>query len=96
MQNVLMMVASVIATMALQARVNPPRSPWQDTSSSSQDHATTHSYTCILFFNTTGFLASLSIILLFISGLPVTPNFLDFKLRKFYFIRNHKRHYYLY
>ncbi|KAL9451663.1 hypothetical protein AB3S75_013267 [Citrus x aurantiifolia] len=69
MRNALMVVASLTATMAFQAGVNPPHSPWQDTSSSSsQDHATAHRYTCILFFNTTGFLASLSIILLLSIG----------------------------
>ncbi|KAJ4717501.1 Ankyrin repeat family protein [Melia azedarach] len=65
-RNALMVVASLIATMAFQAGVNPPHSPWQDTFQN-----TKRRYGCFLFFNTAGFLASLSIILLLISGLPL-------------------------
>ena len=70
MRNAIMAVASLIATMTFQAGVDPPHSRWQDASSFELD-ATTQRYACFLFCSTTGFLTSLSIILLLISGLPL-------------------------
>ncbi|KAJ4717499.1 Ankyrin repeat family protein [Melia azedarach] len=82
-RNALMVVASLIATMAFQAGVNPPKSPLQDSSSPDNSRpaaAPVHrSPTLGLIFisqgfytyNTIGFLASMSIILLLISGLPL-------------------------
>ncbi|KAJ4717521.1 putative Ankyrin repeat family protein [Melia azedarach] len=58
-RNTLMVVASLIATMAFQACVNPPSNSHSD------------QYGTFLLYNTIGFLASLSIILLLISGLPL-------------------------
>ncbi|XP_022730925.1 ankyrin repeat-containing protein BDA1-like [Durio zibethinus] len=94
-RNTLMLVASLLATMAFQAGVNPPSAVWQDTSPSgssstaSNDSNESHHkagssimadnypflYTSFLISNTTGFLASLSIILLLISGLPLRRRF---------------------
>ncbi|KAG9133470.1 hypothetical protein Leryth_013282 [Lithospermum erythrorhizon] len=85
-RNVLMIVASLIATMAFQVGVNPPGGYWQETSnvivkSGKQVRVQVgHSiwadnepetYASFIFLNTTGFIASLSIILLLISGLPI-------------------------
>ncbi|KAL9451668.1 hypothetical protein AB3S75_013272 [Citrus x aurantiifolia] len=89
-RNAIMVVASLIATMAFQAGVNPPHLPSQESSSSQNTALTTEpepptarfpidgyrykyyiSYYPFLVLNTTGFLASLSIILLLISGLPL-------------------------
>ncbi|KAH9805135.1 ANK REP REGION domain-containing protein [Citrus sinensis] len=80
-RNTLMVVASLIATMAFQAGLNPPGGVWQD--DSPKNDASRHqagcsvmltqdeiSYNLFFGFNTTGFVASLSIILLFISGIP--------------------------
>ncbi|KAL7001816.1 hypothetical protein U1Q18_002964, partial [Sarracenia purpurea var. burkii] len=89
-KNTLMVVASLIATMAFQVGVNPPSSVWQD---SSEDNLTANSvnlapnshiagfsimaynypssYKLFLISNTTGFIASLSIILILVSGLPL-------------------------
>lgn len=58
-RNTIMVVASLIATMGFQAGVNPPDGIQQDP------------FSPFAFYNTTGFLASLSIILLLISGLPI-------------------------
>ncbi|XP_022728816.1 ankyrin repeat-containing protein BDA1-like [Durio zibethinus] len=96
-RNALMLVASLLATMAFQAGVNPPSGVWQDTSSSSSSSSLAPSndsneshheagssimadnnplaYSFFLISNTTGFLASLSIILLLISGLPLSHRF---------------------
>ncbi|ESR66272.1 hypothetical protein WN944_002526 [Citrus x changshan-huyou] len=79
--NALMVVASLIATMAFQAALNPPGGVWQDDSqandTSPHDAGSSIMLTNVetvyyLFFgfNTTGFVASLSIILLLISGIP--------------------------
>lgn len=89
-RNAIMVVASLIATMAFQAGVNPPHLPSQESSSSQNTALTTEpepptgrfpfdeygyafyiSYHPFVEYNTTGFLASLSIILLLISGLPL-------------------------
>ncbi|GLT31595.1 hypothetical protein SLA2020_063240 [Shorea laevis] len=76
-KNSLMVVASLIATMAFQGCVTPPGSLWQE---SSNDHKAGHSvladlnpesYVRFLSYNTTGLVASLSIILLLMSGLPL-------------------------
>ncbi|XP_022732418.1 ankyrin repeat-containing protein BDA1-like [Durio zibethinus] len=80
-RNSLMVVASLLATMAFQAGVNPPSGVWQD---DSKQHYAGYSiwadsypisYEIFLISNTTGFLASLSIILLLISGLPLRHRF---------------------
>ncbi|GLT96354.1 hypothetical protein SLE2022_139800 [Rubroshorea leprosula] len=76
-KNSLMVVASLIATMAFQGCVTPPGSLWQE---SSNGHEAGHSvladqkpayYSYFLSCNTTGLVASLSIILLLMSGLPL-------------------------
>ncbi|KAK0581987.1 hypothetical protein LWI29_020143 [Acer saccharum] len=95
MSSALMIVASLIATMAFQVAVNPPGGVWQEDSTcqskavdigsmtnpshragfsimADQDPT---SYRDSLAFNTTGFLTSISIILLLISGLPMSRRF---------------------
>ena len=90
-RNTLMLVASLLVTMAFQAGVNPPAGVWQDTSPSDSSTASDDSnhyagfsimadnypelYISFIIYNTVGFLASLSIILLLISGLPLRRRF---------------------
>ncbi|XP_057958382.1 ankyrin repeat-containing protein BDA1-like [Malania oleifera] len=74
-RETLMVVASLNATMAFQAGVNPPGGTWQDGNGhqpGSSIMAKFHSkdYPQFFAFNTIGFVASLSVILLLISGLP--------------------------
>lgn len=80
-RSALMVVASLIATVAFQAAITPPGGVWQD--DITQDAAPHTAGTSIMankkhfqygqfmIFNTIAFLASLSIILLLISGLPI-------------------------
>ncbi|EOY31173.1 Ankyrin repeat family protein, putative [Theobroma cacao] len=86
-RGTLMLVASLLATLAFQVGVNPPSGVWQDTSPSDSSSmaksprfsimADTYPgrYTLFLIANTTGFMASLSIILLLISGLTLRHRF---------------------
>ncbi|KAI3414473.1 uncharacterized protein J3R85_016218 [Psidium guajava] len=86
-KSALMVVASLTATMAFQVGVNPPGGFWQDTTQgdgSTNPHQAGFSimadnypvgYSCFLGINTLGFLASLSIILLLVSGLPLRRRF---------------------
>ncbi|KAI3893109.1 hypothetical protein MKX03_015679 [Papaver bracteatum] len=81
--SALMVVASLIATMAFQAGLNPPSGVWQDNSEKPKHSAGTsimadyapRIYILFMISNTTGFLASLSVILLLISGLPLKRRF---------------------
>ncbi|CAA2960924.1 ankyrin repeat-containing BDA1-like [Olea europaea subsp. europaea] len=88
-RSALMVVASLIATMAFQVGINPPSGVWQDnykvdsqghTISVSDSHKAGESifahnhpedYRQFLIANTAGLIASLSIILLLMSGLPL-------------------------
>ncbi|XP_059642553.1 ankyrin repeat-containing protein BDA1-like [Cornus florida] len=83
-RDALIVVASLIATMAFQAGVSPPGGAWQDNYNSTDTNQTVphrageaimaynypDSYPIFLRANTIGFVASLSTILLLISGLP--------------------------
>ncbi|KAK6782303.1 hypothetical protein RDI58_020099 [Solanum bulbocastanum] len=91
-RDAIMVVASLIATMAFQAGMNPPGGVWQDNKEvlNSQVNslqiphkageavmAYSHpkSYRYFIRVNTTAFVASLSTILLLISGLPFRKKF---------------------
>ncbi|PSS11754.1 Ankyrin repeat-containing protein [Actinidia chinensis var. chinensis] len=75
-RDALMVVASLIATMAFQAGVSPAGGVWQDDSNGHRAGETVMAYNYpdsfpyFLRANTIGFVASLSTILLLISGLP--------------------------
>lgn len=86
-RSALMVVASLIATVAFQAGLTPPGGVWQDDytvdengNPVSDPHTVGHSimayknskeYGIFMIFNTVAFLSSLSIILLLVSGLPL-------------------------
>ncbi|KAL0330666.1 UNVERIFIED_CONTAM: hypothetical protein Sangu_1612100 [Sesamum angustifolium] len=90
-RSALMVVASLIATMAFQVGVNPPSGVWQDNNlvdsqgnPVSDPHRAGYSvmahnypkgYPRFYMINTTAFIASLSIILLLMSGLPIRRRF---------------------
>ncbi|KAL4556824.1 hypothetical protein LXL04_034988 [Taraxacum kok-saghyz] len=78
-RNSLMVVASLIATMAFQAGTNPPGGFWQDNSPTDSHHQpgyavmvsnAPNTYQAFLVCSTVGYVSSLTIILLLISGLP--------------------------
>uniref|UniRef100_A0A5B7BXN1 Putative Ankyrin repeat family protein n=1 Tax=Davidia involucrata TaxID=16924 RepID=A0A5B7BXN1_DAVIN len=86
-RSALMVVASLIATVAFQAAISPPGGVWQDSylvdsngnpvenphdaGKSVMAYNIPQAYGQFMIFNTIAFLASLSIILLLISGLPL-------------------------
>ncbi|KAL7121852.1 hypothetical protein ACP275_01G009700 [Erythranthe tilingii] len=90
-KSALMIVASLIATMAFQVGVNPPSGVWQDdklvdsqgnpvddphtAGSSVMANNYSGGYVSFYIYNTAGFIASLSIILLLMSGLPIRRRF---------------------
>ncbi|XP_071686063.1 uncharacterized protein [Rutidosis leptorrhynchoides] len=89
-RNTLMLIATFVATMAFQVGVNPPSGVWQDTvtaTNGTKGHIAGKSvmvenhqslYHTFLISNSLGFVSTLSIVLLLISGMPVLklPGFL--------------------
>ncbi|XP_055820373.1 ankyrin repeat-containing protein BDA1-like [Solanum dulcamara] len=90
-RDAIMVVASLIATMAFQAGMNPPGGVWQDNKEGNSQgnslqiahkageaimaYSHPKSYRYFIRVNTTAFVASLSTILLLISGLPFRKKF---------------------
>ncbi|KAE8124862.1 hypothetical protein FH972_019709 [Carpinus fangiana] len=94
-RGTLMVVATVIASMAFQAGINPPGGVWQENISDSTNgfrcggkhHNCTagtavlsysihsHVYTYFISCNTISFIASVCVLVLVISGFPLTTNF---------------------
>ncbi|CAL5355447.1 unnamed protein product [Camellia sinensis] len=80
-KETLMVVASLIATIAFQARVTPPGSVWQDNSNGHRAREAVMAYNFPELFlhfhraNTMGFVTSLSTIMLLISGFPFKRDF---------------------
>ncbi|THG17288.1 hypothetical protein TEA_018839 [Camellia sinensis var. sinensis] len=80
-RDILMVVASLIATMAFQAGLNPPGGFWPDNAPSHRageaimayNYPNTYPY--FIRANTTGFVASVSTILLLITGWPFKKKF---------------------
>ena len=86
-RSALMVVASLIATVAFQAGITPPGGVWQDdltvddngnpvknphiAGTAVMAYTDSLEYGQFMIFNTIAFLASLSIILLLVSGLPI-------------------------
>ncbi|KAL1532601.1 ankyrin repeat-containing protein BDA1-like [Salvia divinorum] len=76
-KHILMVVASVIATMAFQAGVNPPDGLWKkhdvpkNATGAIDPNVTLEYSTKFYIWNTIAFISSLSIILLLTSGLPI-------------------------
>ena len=82
-RDALMIVATVIAAMAFQAGLIPPSGVWEDDRSKSQGRMIhfpgfsktafnyPHGYPRFMTYNTLSFVASLSVIFLLISGLPM-------------------------
>lgn len=70
LQQTLMVVSSLFATMAFQVGVNPPGGVWQEDTKEHQAgkailaYNFRKSYSCFIYFNTVGFLLSLFIILM--------------------------------
>ncbi|CAK9144160.1 unnamed protein product [Ilex paraguariensis] len=91
----LMLVATVIAAMAYQAAVNPPGGVWQEDKLDPQNNEKVLAsagtsimafvnqsglYTEFWDFNTLSFLASLSMLLLLVSGIPLEGRFVSWVL----------------
>ncbi|KAL9176640.1 hypothetical protein ABFS82_01G009500 [Erythranthe guttata] len=89
-KSALMIVASLLATMAFQVGVNPPGGVWQEDKLVEPGDPTFEPqyagysimsrnfpdfYSIFYMYNTIGFIASLSIILLLMSGLPIRHRF---------------------
>ncbi|KAL8063148.1 hypothetical protein ABFX02_01G009100 [Erythranthe guttata] len=89
-KSALMIVASLLATMAFQVGVNPPGGVWQEDKLVEPGDPTFKPqyagysimsrnfpdlYSIFYMYNTIGFIASLSIILLLMSGLPIRHRF---------------------
>lgn len=74
-----MVAATVIATMTFQSVISPPGGVWQEDTKHSNHTCTTYDF-CeagtaavmkFIFFNSTSFFASLCVVLVLISGLPL-------------------------